>query len=729
MYVNERFELDDYTIEMLRDMEPPFGYNGFGEFIFYRTYSRNINGKQENWADCVIRVINGIFSIRKDWYIKNHITWDSKYWKKYSRELAVSMFKMKWLPPGRGLWVMGTDFIYERGSFALYNCGYTDLTDNLGEDLAWLMDALMLGCGVGFSPLRNDNFKLKSPKGTFEFIIEDNRESWVEATKELIESYIYGSSKPKFNYLSIRSKGLPIKGFGGISSGPEPLKYLHNQIEQDCERFINDKNYDTVIFKTDLANKIGCCVIAGNVRRSAELAQLSINDPVFKDLKDYEKYPERENYGFMSNNTVDLKKRRDFDRLGEIAERVITRGEPGVKNLKNFSKGRIGKKDNLRKDYAKNGNPCLEICLFNKELCNISETLPTMCENVKEWYKACEYATFYCSTVSLLPTHQPETNKIIAKNRRIGISIIDITGWFYEESVSKVTKYLRKGYKIVQKTNIFLAEEAGIPTAIRFTTVKPGGSVPKLAGKTSGIGYPNFQYMIRRVRIQRNHPISNLLKQANVPFEADYFSANTDVYEFPIECGPSPPAEEISLWQQALNLVLVQREWSNNSVSVTLNFKPQWTLIKSFSIFEGSSDPQEDARKWIYKNADKYDHEFLSEALCTLDGDSNDHYKLQMKINNDLDATEIKIYQFNPKHEEAIIEPVLAAIMPLIKSVSLLPHSPKGAYRQQPEEGISKLEYDKRVSLIKPIDWSQLSGSDGVDEKYCQGNLCEISLI
>ncbi len=596
MYVKERFSLDEYTKDLLQDMEPPFGYNGFGEFIFYRTYSRNIDGHQENWADCIIRVIQGIMSIRKDWYIKNRISWNNKYMLQYARELAISAFKMEWLPPGRGLWACGTDFIYERGGMALYNCAATEIHFNyLSEDFAWIMDSLMLGVGVGFAPLREEGFLFKNPKGSFEYVIADSREGWVNSCKELCEAYMYGSSKPRFIYDEIREAGLLIKGFGGIASGPQPLKELHIQIEQAIEKYMTDPYYDSVIFKTDITNQTGCTVISGNVRRSAELAQGRISDPVFKDLKDYDKYPEREAWGWMSNNSVDLEENEDFENIDQIAKRVIERGEPGYKNIKNFKYGRIGKKDKVRKDKGRLVNPCGEIILCGgfdssgqrvREVCNIDETFPTICNDIKKWYEVCNHATFYASTVSLLPTHQPSTNRIVARNRRIGVSIVDFTGWIESEGLSKVTKYLRKGYQIVRKTNQLINGEAGIPESIRVTTIKPGGTVPKLAGKTSGAGYPNFEYMVRRVRVQRNSPIHSILIKANIPFEADFFSKNTDVFEFPIQCGPASPCEEISLWQQAMNLVLLQREWSDNAVSNTLNFKPKWKLLKCFSVYQ-----------------------------------------------------------------------------------------------------------------------------------------------
>lgn len=112
-----------------------------------------------------------------------------------------------------------------------------------------------------------------------------------------------------------------------------------------------------------------------------------------------------------------------------------------------------------------------EIPLEHREVCNVAETLPTMCPMIEDWLDACEYATFYCSTVALLPTHQPSTNRVVARNRRIGVSIIDVSGWKEEFGVSKLTRYMRDGYKLIRKVNKRLADEAGVPESIRVTTI------------------------------------------------------------------------------------------------------------------------------------------------------------------------------------------------------------------------------------------------------------------
>lgn len=301
MYVESRFRLSDYIEDSLKSMIPPFGYNGFGEFIFYRTYSRiKKDGGQEDWADVVTRVVNGTFSIRKDWYRKNNIHWDEDYWQEYAKGFALSMFLMQWMPPGRGLWAMGSDFVYERGSMALYNCAWVNIGKNLGNSISWLMDSLMHGVGVGFRAERDDKLKLYNPKGTYDFVIPDTREGWCDSEEALINAYVTpNQKKPRFIYHNIREAGLPIKGFGGIASGPRPLKELHEATIEEFEKFGTRPEYDSVYLKGNLANRTGCCVVAGNVRRSAELWQGKVNDPVFMNLKDYSKFPERESFGWM----------------------------------------------------------------------------------------------------------------------------------------------------------------------------------------------------------------------------------------------------------------------------------------------------------------------------------------------------------------------------------------------------------------------------------------------
>lgn len=701
-YVKYRFALAQRTKSLLQELEPDFGYNGFGEFIFYRTYSRKKrNGQQESWADVVIRVIEGTISIRKDWYLRNKIAWDEEYWQRFSHDFAIAMFKMQWLPPGRGMWAMGTPYVYERGAMALYNCAYTRLdSETLGDDIHWMMDALMNGVGVGFGPIR-DGLQIYDPgKPSWDFEIPDDREGWCDATRYVIRAFTKpDTALPNLIYDKIRPYGEPIKGFGGLASGPEPLKLLHEQLVERFRTYGDSILKDPLRLKTDIANQVGCCVVAGNVRRSAEIALAPISDETFLDLKNYEIYPEREDWGWMSNNSVILESDKDFEMLPEVAKRVISNGEPGYVNIRNFKYGRIGK-DDCRPDFAEGINPCGEIPLENKEVCNLAETVPTRCTE-EEWYDACEYASLYCSSVSLLPTHRAETNTVVARNRRIGVGIIDIQNWKSEIGVSGLTKCLRNGYNRVRETNRRVNSEAGVPEAIRVSTLKPGGTGPKLPGCVSGCSNPTFNETLRLVTVAKNSPVFKLLFEAGLPWQNCVKNPQiTALFEYPIlQKGVS--AERVSLWEQAANLVLMQREWADNAVSNTLYFKPRWRLTT------------------VHQNGTQKLYEELKEE--------HRYRKAIVKLVTRYGNTEVHIYEYDPSHEEHHIEPVLAFIAPLTKSVSLLPHTAQGVYPQMPESKLSVEEYDERVRKLPKIDWSLLRDSDGVDDKYCNGDTCEQS--
>lgn len=633
IFVQERFALEASFCKQILRKKAKFGFEGLGEAIYYRTYSRlKSDGTKEHWPETVIRVINGVMSIRKNHYISNSLPWNERKWQRYAQKLATTMFEMKWLPPGRGLWIMGTEYIYQRGSAALNNCGAVDTTD-LSLAAEWTMDMLMCGVGVGFNTAwSGKNVAIPDKSDPVQYIIPDSREGWAESVKLLIESYTDQGSWFSFDYSKIRPEGSPIHGFGGTASGPEPLKILHKRIETYLDDYCHKKS-DKTRCVADIMNAIGSCVIAGNVRRSAEIAMGSVEDKTFMELKDYKKNPERAEIGWVSNNTVILEKSKDLEKIPRIAEHIRDNGEPGIMNLINVQKyARYGDESY---DKATLANPCSEIPLESFELCNLAEVFPTRCKKEEEFYQALEYATFYASTVSLLPTHRSETNEVLLRNRRIGVSISGIADVLDIYEKTELIRRLRKGYLLVRSVNHILAAEAEVPASIRVTTVKPSGTISQLVGCSPGMHFPTFQYAIRRLRVGNSSHTCKTLKRAGVPHEADHYSVNTTVFEFPIQYGTTRNATQVPASEQFSLLALLQREWSDNMVSCT-----------------------------IY---------------------------------------------FDPETEGPEIEALLTHFLPLIKSVSMLPHSDKGTYCQMPYEGITKEEYEVRQANMPSIDWCTLA--------------------
>ena len=151
----EKFKLSGNFIDKYKRKKPPFGFNGLGELVYMRTYSRiKENGKNERWWETVQRVVEGTYSMQKNWIDSHQLGWNPWQAQASAQEMYDRMFNMKFLPPGRGLWAMGTSITEERGLYAaLNNCAFVStstLKDDYSKPFCFLMDASMLGVGVGF---------------------------------------------------------------------------------------------------------------------------------------------------------------------------------------------------------------------------------------------------------------------------------------------------------------------------------------------------------------------------------------------------------------------------------------------------------------------------------------------------------------------------------------------------------------------------------------------------
>jgi len=573
MIVTERFSLHPLTRRWLYSQKPNFGFGLLGAVVYARTYSRlKSDGTQESWADTVARVVEGCLSIRKWWYVTNRLPWDEERWQEIAWRMVRAIFEMRFLPGGRGLWSMGSPYVYERGSLSLYNCQMWEIR-SLSSHLALMMDSLMCGVGTAFSA-EETRYTLYRPMEPADvYVIPDSREGWVESLRRLIASYeAPGRQRVEFDYREIRPAGTPIRGFGGVASGAEPLIKLHERVSQFLDQAVETRVSPTRLV-ADIGNAIGAAVVAGNVRRSAELFLGSIHDEVFLDLKNYERFPERMPWGWMSNNSVRLREVEDFTKLPQLAERIRTNGEPGVFNLLNVQK--YARYAEEKPDTATGTNPCAEATLEHAETCNLCEIFPTRCRTEAEFFDAAELATLYASTVALLPTHQEETNLVVSRNRRIGISISGIADWFDSEGATRIVTLMRRAYRVVEETNRWAAHQAGVPESIRRTLIKPSGTVSQLAGVSPGMHYPPYQRYIRRVRVGEGTPIVPLLIEAGVPYERDLYSDRTLVFEFPVEAKARRSQRDLSLWQKAAMVILLQRHWADQMVSNTITFDPK----------------------------------------------------------------------------------------------------------------------------------------------------------
>ena len=171
------FNLSENFMKRYKRRKVPFGFNGLGELVYQRTYSRiKQNGKNERWWETVQRVVEGTFNMQKNHIDNNGLGWNAWKAQHSAQEMYDRIFNMKFLPPGRGLWAMGTS-ITDKGLYAaLNNCSFystEQIKDEPSKPFCFLMDASMLGIGVGFDTKGADKLVVK---GTNKF---RNKEEYV----------------------------------------------------------------------------------------------------------------------------------------------------------------------------------------------------------------------------------------------------------------------------------------------------------------------------------------------------------------------------------------------------------------------------------------------------------------------------------------------------------------------------------------------------------------------
>jgi ribonucleoside-triphosphate reductase (thioredoxin) len=576
------FKLSPAFVTQYATQEPPFGFNGLGYLVNVRTYSRlKEDGAQEKWHETVERVVNGCYSMQKRWILSHNLGWSDRKAQHSAQEMYRRIWSMKFLPPGRGLWAMGSPLTEEKGLWAaLFNCAFvstSSLDKDLHEPFTFLMDASMLGIGVGFDTEGAGKVTLSEPAGQeVSYVIPDSREGWVESLKLLLESYFIAGSAPLgFDYSQIRPEGEPIKGFGGIASGPEPLRKMHEMIRAVLRsRTENGPAYITVTDIVDIMNMIGACVVAGNVRRSAEIAFGESQSDEFLDLKNYGVNPHRAEYGWTSNNSIFAGLGMDY---GPAAERVALNGEPGFAWLQNMrAYGRMGDAPDHKDRRVAGANPCVEQSLESYELCNLVETFPARHDSLEDYKKTLKYAYLFAKTVTLGRTPWAKTNRISLRNRRIGLSQSGIQQAIAKLGIEEYRRWCEEGYRTVRAYDDIYSEWLTIPRSIKVTSVKPSGSVSLLAGATPGMHWPESRFHVRRMRLSKWSELVPALVEAGYPVEPAVGSEDsTVVVEVPVQIYEDiRTVADVSMWEQLAMAAFLQRHWADNQVSATITFDP-----------------------------------------------------------------------------------------------------------------------------------------------------------
>ena len=584
------FRLLEDFVNKYATVPAPFGFsdagsNSLGEITFIRTYSRvKEDGTKERWHEVCRRVIEGMYSVQKNHAKDNRLPWNDNKAQKSAQEAFQRMFELKWTPPGRGLWAFGTPMTMEkRNSASLQNCAMVSTRDidrnDPGALFAWVMDALMLGIGVGFDTLGQDKqmpiYAPAEPVSIYE--IPDTREGWVESVRLLVNSFLrQNQTIQEFSYDLIRPLGAPIKGFGGVASGPAPLIDLHTRIQKVIGSRAGEVLDSRAI--VDIVNLIGTCVVSGNVRRSATLALGTPSDEGFINLKNPEVFPERNSYdpekpgwAWMSNNSISATVGTKYE---DYVDLIADNGEPGFIWLdvaRDY--GRLADAPDYKDTRIMGFNPCAEQPLESYELCTLVEVHLNRHESKEDFLKTLKFAYLYGKTVTLMPTHWQQTNGIMQRNRRIGTSLTGIAAFADEHGLPTTREWMDEGYNKIRHYDHKYSEWLCVRESVRVTTVKPSGSVSLLSGATPGVHWgPGGEFYLRAIRFGDQDPMLHLFKAAGYKVEADLVSANTQVVYFPVASGHRRAEKQVSLFEKIGLAATAQKYWSDNGVSVTLSF-------------------------------------------------------------------------------------------------------------------------------------------------------------
>jgi adenosylcobalamin-dependent ribonucleoside-triphosphate reductase len=322
--------------------------------------------------------------------------------------------------------------------------------------------------------------------------------------------------------------------------------------------------------------------------------------------------------------------------------------------------GRMGDAADYADWRVQGMNPCGEQGLESGECCTLADVIISRHETEEDFLETLKVAYLYAKTVTLLPTHWERTNAIMQRNRRIGLSLSGITDFVDAPGggLRKLREWTRRGYDRIRCLDRTYSEWLCVRESIRRTTIKPGGTTGIVLGASPGAHWrPGSRYVLRTVRMSVNNPQVTILREHGYRVEADRTAPETTVVVyFPLQMEEWKRTEqEVSLLEKAALAMQLQRDWSDNAVSVTLSF--------------------------------------------------------------------------DREREGHLVPKVLEMVDGQMKSISFLPYAREEIYPQAPFMPVSKEEYEREVSRIRPIeDMGSFyqSGIEAKGEQYCTTDACEI---
>ena len=494
--------------------------DSYSEFIFKSRYARWVPEfeRRENWEESIDRYLS--FFMERYPEVVEPIY----------QELFVAIEQMEVVPSMRALMTAGPAL--ERDEIASYNCSYLPIDSLRSFDESLYL--LLCGVGVGFSVERQYIAELPVVASDFHdsdtvITVADSKIGWCKALKETI-ALAFSGQIPKWDFSRIRPAGAPLLTFGGRASGPEPLKEMLSKVVDVIKGAAGRRL--TSIECHDIQCYIASCVVVGGVRRAAMISLSNLSDQRMALAKSGAWY-EMDGQRALSNNSVIYTDKPDVGEWMREWQNIYESksGERGIINreaLRNMSPER---RDT---DQEFGVNPCAEVVLRERGLCNLSEVIARPDDNGIQLARKIKAASILGTLQSTLTNFRYLSKRWQHNSEEERLLGVSITGIYDCEWLRKSSpKQLKLLKQVAVDTNIGFARALGINPSVAVTCVKPSGSVSQLTDSASGIHPRYANNYWRRVRNDKKDPISDALIEAGVPHVTDPYNTEAWSFTFP----------------------------------------------------------------------------------------------------------------------------------------------------------------------------------------------------
>tara|TARA_R110002153_G_scaffold97314_2_gene232023 strand:+ start:538 stop:2496 length:1959 start_codon:yes stop_codon:yes gene_type:complete len=514
------------------------------QIITRRTYNRPLNTEGtefETWDQTVDRVLS-----HQQWLWERSLGYSlGNAEHDELQQLGQLMRERKVSMSGRTLWLGGTDVSKKREA-SMFNCSFTEAkTVSDIVDILWL---LLQGAGVGFIPVPGTLNGFKKPMeievirstrtakggedtntetfypetGIWTIRVGDSAEAWARAVGKLVAGK-FSADKLCIDLTEIRPGGERLAGYGWISSGDEALARAMTAIAEILNKRAGQllKTMDIL----DLVNWLGTVLSS---RRSAEIALVDFGSEdweEFASAKDeyWIDNPQRA----QSNNSLIFNQQPTKVELTNIFQLMVAAGgsEPGFIN---------GEAARARAPWFRGCNPCAEILLSDKSVCNLCEIdLSKFVGNSHGLHEAAKIvarANYRQTCVNfndgVLQEAWQQNNDYL---RLCGVGITGIVS-------SGMNAYDYKSLRnIVVQAAYSMADELDMPRPKNVTTIKPSGSLSKIMGCPEGAHRPLGRYIFNNVNFSKHDPILEKLRNANYRVFENPSDPDAVLVTFPVE--------------------------------------------------------------------------------------------------------------------------------------------------------------------------------------------------